>query len=178
MTVADTNRTEILADALYAMAAVSPMAGEVEDELFRLARIYEKSDALRATLGDSTIPMARRQQVVEELLAGRATPTTVAILGLLVSIDRASDLPALVDAMARRSAAASNRSLAEVRSAVPLDDAQVNRLGAALEKQVGHPVKVRVIVDPTVVGGVVTQIGDLVIDGSVRSRLAQLREAF
>ncbi|MBM3683906.1 MAG: ATP synthase F1 subunit delta [Planctomycetes bacterium] len=176
--MADSNRTDVLADALHAMVAVSPVAGEVEDELFRLARIYESSDALRTTLSDATVPMARRHQVVEELLSGRATPTTVAILGLLVSLDRASDLPKLVDAMARRSAAASNRSLAEVRSAVPLDDAQVDRLAAALEKQVGHPVKIRVIVDPAVVGGVVTQIGDLVIDGSVRSRLAQLREAF
>jgi F-type H+-transporting ATPase subunit delta len=73
---------------------------------------------------------------------------------------------------------ASNRSLAEVRSAVPLSDAQQARLAAALEKQLGYPVQVRVVVDPTVVGGVITQIGDTVIDGSIRTRLAQLREAF
>ena len=166
------------ADAAYGIAAAEGNIGEVEDELFRLARIFEGSDELRSKLTDTAIPAPHRQQIVEELLAGRATPVTTAIMSLVVAADRAGDLPKIVDAMARRSATASNRSLAEVRSAVPLSDDQQARLAAALEQQLGHPVQVRVIVDPSVVGGLITQIGDTVIDGSIRTRLAQLREAF
>ena len=66
--------------------------------------------------------------------------------------------------------------MAEIRSAIELTDDQRARLGAALEQATGGPVEVKVIVDPTVLGGIVTQIGDTVIDGSVRHRLSQLRE--
>lgn len=176
--MAGADRIQVLGDALLAIVQTSPSPSETEDELFRLSRILEGNDELRSKLTDTQIPTGRRQQIVEELLQDRATPVTTAIVSLLVAADRAADLPKLVDAMARRSAAASNRSLAEVRSAVPLSADQIERLTAALEKQTGQPVQVRVVVDPNVVGGVVTQIGDLVIDGSVRSRLAQLREAF
>jgi len=176
VTVSD--RVQLFADALFTIAQASPQPAEVEDELFRLARIFEGSDELRQRLTDTSIPAPRRQQIVEELLKERATPVTTAIVSLIVSADRASDLPKIVDAMAKRSAMASNRSLAEVRSAVPLSDAQQARLAGALEKQLGYAVQVRVVVDPTVVGGVITQIGDTVIDGSIRTRLAQLREAF
>jgi F-type H+-transporting ATPase subunit delta len=176
--MAGSDRVQLFAEALFTIAQTSPQPAEVEDELFRLARIFEGSDELRSSLTDTTIPAPRRQQIVEELLAGRATAVTTALVSLVVASDRAADLPRIVDAMAQRSAAAGNRSLAEVRSAVPLSDDQQTRLAAALERQLGYPVQVRVVIDPSVVGGIITQIGDTVIDGSIRTRLAQLREAF
>jgi len=68
--------------------------------------------------------------------------------------------------------------VAEVRSAIPLTDDQKHRLGTALKQATGKDVTVKVVIDPKVLGGVVTQIGDEIIDGSVRSRLSQLRNAF
>ncbi|MCB1259187.1 MAG: ATP synthase F1 subunit delta, partial [Acidimicrobiales bacterium] len=72
----------------------------------------------------------------------------------------------------------SARSVAEVRSAVELSEEQRTRLASALSAKLGRDVDVVVVVDPSVVGGLVTQVGDTVIDGSVRTRLAQLKEAF
>jgi len=68
--------------------------------------------------------------------------------------------------------------VAEVRSAVAVGDVQQRRLAGALQRATGKDVAVKVIVDPTVMGGLVTRIGDEVIDGSVRARINQLREAF
>ena len=65
-----------------------------------------------------------------------------------------------------------------MRSAVPLTDAQLADLARALKARTNIDVTIRNVVDPTVMGGVVTQIGDSVLDGSVRTRLNQLREAF
>jgi F-type H+-transporting ATPase subunit delta len=65
---------------------------------------------------------------------------------------------------------------AEVRSAVPLDEDQRRRLAEALSAATGRAVEVKVVVDPEVLGGVVAQVGDTVIDGSVRARLDELRE--
>jgi F-type H+-transporting ATPase subunit delta len=66
--------------------------------------------------------------------------------------------------------------VAEVRSAVPLDEDQRTRLAAALGRATGRAVDVKVVIDPEVLGGVVAQVGDTVIDGSVRARLDELRE--
>jgi F-type H+-transporting ATPase subunit delta len=66
--------------------------------------------------------------------------------------------------------------IAEVRSAVPLDAAQRQRLAAALSTASGRTVEVKVIVDPSVMGGLVARIGDTIYDGSVRTRLDEARE--
>jgi F-type H+-transporting ATPase subunit delta len=62
-----------------------------------------------------------------------------------------------------------------VRSAVPLTDDQQHRLKAALANATGKQVNLKVIVDPSVIGGIVATVGDTVIDGSVRTRVDQLK---
>jgi F-type H+-transporting ATPase subunit delta len=66
--------------------------------------------------------------------------------------------------------------VAEVRSAVQLDERQRERLAAALSRATGRAVEVKVVVDPTVVGGVVAKIGDEVLDGTLRTRLTEARQ--
>jgi F-type H+-transporting ATPase subunit delta len=66
--------------------------------------------------------------------------------------------------------------VAEVRSAVPLDDQQVAKIAAALGRATKKNIEVRVVVDPSLMGGIVATIGDTVIDGTVRHRLEQLKE--
>ncbi len=166
------------ADAAYSIAAAEASTDEVTDELFRLGRLLTGNDELRSTLTDVHLPVERRAQIVEDLLDGRASTTTVSFTSMLVSAGRILDLPAIADEMARRSAAARGQSVAEVRSAVPLTEAQLTELAAALKARTDIDVTIRNVVDPTVMGGIVTTIGDSVIDGSVRTRLNQLREAF
>ena len=74
-------------------------------------------------------------------------------------------------------AAERSRQVAEVRSAVPLNEDQLKRLTTALGTMLGQPVDLRVIVDPSVMGGLVARVGDTVIDGTVRHRLELLKEA-
>ena len=59
--------------------------------------------------------------------------------------------------------------------AIALTDDQISRLATALGKATGKSVEVKVIIDPEVLGGVVARVGDTVIDGTVRHRLAQLK---
>jgi len=173
-----TERNQLYADAFTSLMWAEGSANEVSDELFRLARIIEANDELRTTLEDATLPAARRTQVVEDLLSGTAHPLTVSLVSLLVSNNRIREMGAIVDEVLALSASRTHHRIAEVRSAVPLDDDQRRRLAEALKASTGMDVEVVVIVDPSVVGGVVTRIGDTVIDGTVRSRLTQLRESF
>jgi F-type H+-transporting ATPase subunit delta len=171
-------RTLAYAGALFGVARTEGNLAEVEDELFRFARTLESSDELRTTLTDASLPVSRRQQIVEDLLGGRANPITTSLLSMVVGTGRSRDLPAIVDELVRISAAEGNKEVAEVRSAVALSDDQKARLADALGQATGKQVEVKVIIDPTVLGGLVAQVGDTVIDGSVKTKLQQLKTAF
>jgi F-type H+-transporting ATPase subunit delta len=165
------------ADAIHQIATAEGKLTEVEDELFRVAQAFEANDDLRAALTDAHLPAAGRQQVVEDLLAGRASRVTVGIVSLVVGAGRAADLPLIARAVLDMGAAERNHAIAEVRSAVPLSSAQRDRLATALKQSTGKDVEIKVVIDPSVLGGIVTQIGDTVIDGTVRHRLNKVREA-
>ncbi|KAA0234128.1 MAG: ATP synthase subunit b-delta [Acidimicrobiales bacterium] len=172
------DRITAIAEGLFAIAKSEGNLEETEDELFRFARVVEGNDDLQSALSDPHIPAARRQQIVEDLLEGKASEVTVALASLIVGLGRGHDLPKIVDQLVDFSAADRSQAVAEVRSAVALSDAQVERLAGVLSEATGRSISVKNVVDPSVMGGIVTTIGDQVIDGSVRSRLNQLKEAF
>jgi len=171
------DRTLAYAEALFSVARAEGTLGEVEDELFRFSQTLQGSDELREALTDPSIPAARRQQIIEDLLGGRASSTTVALVSLVVGTGRAKDLPAIIRQLVDMSAAEANKEVAEVRSAVPLTDDQRKRLAEALSEATGKQVEVKVVIDPAVLGGAVATVGDTVIDGSVRTRLDRLKNA-
>jgi F-type H+-transporting ATPase subunit delta len=169
-------RIDAYANALLEVARAEGHLAEVEDDLFRFARVLEGSDELRLALTDPQLPAERRMAVVEELMGGKAMATSAALAAFVVGVGRAHDLGPIVDRFVEKAAQERNRELAEVRSAIPLDDNQRRRLADALSASVGKQVEVKVIVDPTVLGGLVATVGDTVIDGTVRHRLETLRE--
>jgi F-type H+-transporting ATPase subunit delta len=171
------DRITAYSDAMFDVAQAEGIVSEVEDELFRFARALEGSDDLRDALTDPHIPASRRQQIVEDLLGPRATHVTTALVSMVVGTGRARELPTIIDSLVRKSAEAQKKAVAEVRSAINLSDDQRRRLADAIEKATGKSVEVKVIIDPTVLGGVVTTVGDTVIDGSVRSRLENLKNS-
>lgn len=171
------DRIDAYAGALFEIAKVEGVLEQVEDELFRVARTIEGNDQLRAALTDEALPVDLRQGIVEDLVGGRASPITTALVSFLVGIGRSRDLSAIIDRMVERAAADRNEAVAEVRSATPLDAEQQRRLAAALGQATGKTLSLKVVVDPSILGGIVATIGDTVIDGSVRHRLDQLKES-
>jgi F-type H+-transporting ATPase subunit delta len=170
------DRVTAYATALLTVAQAEGLVDRVEDELFKVARTFEGNDLLRSTLTDPAIPVERRAGVVEELLGKKAHPLTTAMTTFIVGAGRAHDLPGIIDTFVSKAAESRAEAIAEVRTAYPLDADQQARLADALGRATGKRVSVKVIIDPTVLGGIVARVGDTVIDGSVRSRLEQLRE--
>jgi F-type H+-transporting ATPase subunit delta len=165
------------AAALFEVARAEGAQEVVEDELFKLSDVLARSDELRSTLTDQSLPTEKRQQIMRELLAqAKATPITTSLVSFVVGAGHARDLPAIINSLVERAASSRKHSVAEVRSAVPLDDDQRKRLAAALSKNLGQDVEVKVHVDPSVLGGLSARVGDMVIDGTVRHRLDQLKE--
>lgn len=171
------NTTHAYATALLEVAKAEGAIERVENELFRVARAIESNDQLRMALSDQAVPAVQREKIVEQLLGNIASPITTSLVSFVVGAGRARALPEIIDEVVRRSAVERGETVAEIRTALPLDDDQQTRLAEALSRQTGKKVSLKVVVDPSVLGGVVAQIGDEVIDGSVRNRLQQLKEA-
>lgn len=151
---------------------------EVEDELFRFARILEDNPALRRVLEDVNFATDARIGVLTDLLGSRATPSMLRVSRYVVRAGRLRNLVGTYDMLAELIAEERNRRIAEVRSAVPLTDEETSRLAVALGRLVSREVEVRDIEDTTVIGGMLISIGDLFIDGTVRLRFERLRDEF
>jgi F-type H+-transporting ATPase subunit delta len=169
--------TDAYASALFTIAKAEGNLERIEDELFRFARTLEANDELRMKLTDMTLPVDRRQAIVEELLGNKALPVTAALVSFVVGVGRGRNLPEIVDRLVAQAAEERKEAVAEIRTAYPLDEEHRRKLAEVLGRVTGKRVAVKEVIDPSVLGGVVAVIGDTVIDGSIRHRLEQLRES-
>jgi F-type H+-transporting ATPase subunit delta len=166
--------------AVRAQLMVADSEGNLEnteDELFRFARLVEAHPDVRNALGDRSVPVARRQELVEQLLAGKATATTIALAKRAVAA-RERTFAHTIEGFVTLAAAQKNRVVATVRVANPLTPEQRERLRRSLSQQAGREVAVQEIIDPDVLGGVRVVLGDEVIEGTVADRLEQARRLF
>ena len=165
----------------YAQAVLSLAEAEgdpiaIVDELFDFSKVVEANPELREALTDAALPAENKKATIADVLGERSNPHTRGILGFLVEQGRGRDLVRIVDEVAREAAERRSHVVAEVRSAVPLEEAKRVSLERALSQATGRTVDVKVVVDPSVIGGVVARVGDEVFDGSVRTRLQEAKD--
>ena len=163
------------AQAISANAAAEGNTDQVRSEMLAVSEAVESNGELRSNLTNKMLPASTRFQIVTDALSGKVSDTTLSIISMLAANGQGGNLTAIASSFASTSGGAVQ--LATVKSAVPLTDAQIQRLSANLVKVAGGPVEVRNVVDESVVGGVVTTIGDNVIDGSIRAKLDKMKEA-
>ena len=147
-------------------------------EVRALARTIKGSQELAVALSNPAFARADREKVLRAVLQRLgASQMVVNFTRLLLDRERIAVLPdisreldALIDARAGRVAA-------EVRSAVPLDAGQRERLTQALEQLSGKKVEVKIDTDPSLLGGVVAKLSDLVYDGSLKTQLERMKQS-
>ena len=164
------------AEALFRVAEAEGELEAVERQLFVFAELLERETRVRDALVDPSLPNENKRQLIAETLGDRANPLAVNLLGFLVEQGRAREIGRIVETLAEVAAETREHAVAEVRSAIPIDDARAQKLAEALSKATGRSIEIRVVVDPSVLGGVVAKVGDEILDGSVRSRLLEARE--
>jgi F-type H+-transporting ATPase subunit delta len=163
--------------ALFASAEKQQKLDQVEDELFRLERILESEGEAAALLDEFTVEPARRNQLLDRLVGNKVAPVTLDLLHHAVASQRKRSITLAIDDLLEKASGRRDRSVARVTSAVPLTDAQQQRLAAALSAMYGRAMSVRTALDPRVQGGLVVRVGDEVIDGSIAHKLAAARSA-
>lgn len=168
-------RVQGYASAVFETIGARDELDDVEDALFRLARLVESNEDLASTLGDPHLPASLRCGVVEDLLSGRVGASAVRLASFVVAGARRRDLLALLDRVVELAALERGRRVADVRVAGALEPAQEERLRSALSARVRRDVELRVRRDDSLLGGMVVLVGDLLFDGSVRHRLDAVR---
>jgi F-type H+-transporting ATPase subunit delta len=184
------SRMRDLADAIETLAVLAMLteadahpgrghhtgeSDDVEDELFRFGRIVEANAALRAALADPALPAENKVSLVNALVEDKARPVTVRLLTQVATRPRGRSPEDAIDDYTDIASRRRARLVARVTTAVGLSDSEITRLQEALAGLYGHEVHLQIEVDADIVGGVVVQVGDEVLDGSVAGRLAEAR---
>lgn len=164
-------------DTVLASAERADELAEVEDELFRFAQVVDGAPRLATVLGDPGAPVEQRARLIDDLLGGKARPTTVRLAKVALTGFGGRGFGASLSRLIELAAAARNRQVAYVTSAIALTDDEEDQLGAYLAQRYSRHISVKVIVDPEVIGGLSVQIGSDLYDGTVLRRLVEARAA-
>lgn len=161
---------------------------EIVKENNNLPRLEENLNDLSAALADSADlrellvnPVYSREEQANAVAAiakaMHMIPAMKGVLGVMAQNRRLFVVPSLIKRLQAMIAAEKGEVTAEVTSAVPMTDAQMNNLSASLSKNIGKDVRVSVTVDPSLIGGLIVKVGSKMIDTSIRSKLNSLQNA-
>lgn len=146
-------------------------AGRLGDELFEVGQLVKENPELRDALSDPARSIDDKSALVDSLLDGKVLPATITLAKQSLGGSYRTVSVALEEYQ-QVAASVHSESVAEVRVARPLSEADRNRLTDALARQYGRSIHLNEVVDPDVIGGLRVEIGDDVIDGTVSSRLS------
>jgi ATP synthase F0 subunit b/ATP synthase F1 delta subunit len=160
--------------ALLVRAEREDVAGDVEEQLFRFARVLDAQPRLTTLLGDYSAPAEGRVKLVRDVLdsGSGVDATTVQLISQTVELLRGERADEAVLDLAELAVARRGEVVAHVSAAADLNDEQRTRLTEVLSRIYGHPVSVQLHVNPELLGGLNIAVGDEVIDGTLSSKLA------
>lgn len=163
------------AQALLALATAENAVDRVQADLQRLRELLQANPQLLWFLKDPTIRPEGKRQALAELFGGRVHGLVLHMLLILADQERGNRLMAILDEFDAQAAAARAVVTGTVSSALPLDEATLERLAAELSRLTGKRVQLVAKVEPGLLGGVVIQVGERIIDASLRRKLEQIR---
>ncbi len=164
----------VYGEALFDAARAADVIHEVGRELHDFVASLAASRALREVMADPQIERSAKQRVLVELTGG-AQPLLRNALQLLLERGRFEVVRLMEAEYAALAAVEAKLIEVEVTSAVDLSDAARDKIIAKVGEATGFRIRVEQKVDPAIIGGLVLRFGDMIVDGSVRSHIRQLR---
>lgn len=163
------------AEAAFAVARDTDQLDAWLEALEQASSVYD-NHAAGLFLTSPVVPADKKRAVLADLLPAISLEVT-RFLGILARRDRLNLVPEIAVAFHRLLNEHRGIAVAEITTAIPIDERQKTVIASRLGRRLGRTVVLETRVDPAIVGGVIAQIGDNVIDGSVRGRLERLRRA-
>ena len=165
------------AKALVQLGSEGGQVDRFREELGAIERLFSANAELRAAFADPALTLEQKKAIMKELVAKAACTELVGnFLMLLVDKNRVAFLGQIVQAYERLADEFSGVIRPMIRTAFPLDASQMAAIQGALEKKSGKKVVPQVAVDQSLLGGVVTQIGDIAYDSSVKTQLKRIQD--
>lgn len=161
------------AEALYEAAAEGAAVEAVSADLGGLLAAMDDTPELRRVLDAPEVETPAKKAAVADIMTG-AHPLARSFVQVLLDRGRISELDEIARAYSARVAVAEGRVIVEATTAVPLTDDLREAIRVRVREETGREAELTEVVDPEIIGGLVLRVGEVVIDGSVRSRLGEL----
>ena len=163
------------ARTLFELASLSDSVDETDRGLVSAAAAVRGNLDLRGALTDASVPAETKRGVLRDIFGEAVTPEVLALVTLLVERGHTDLLGDVSRAYGRIAEEERGIVVAQVTTAVPLDDALRSKLAEKLSASLGRPVTLREQVDASILGGIVIKVAGRVLDGSISSQLADVR---
>lgn len=166
------------AKALFNLALEEGQVEQYGQELDEFVRLFEELPDLADAIQNPLYPEAVRKSVFVTVAEKvQMKPIMLSFVRLLVEKNRVQNLGEIKEYYHKLIDEHSNIARALIKAATPLDDQSLQDIAASLERMTGKKIAVEFEQDPELIGGVLAQIGDLVLDGSVRRQLSNIKES-
>ena len=165
------------AKALVQLAAEEGAVEKFHAELAKVEALFTAQPQLAALLSNPAYGIEAKIEVLKDVAGKLALSTTISnFLLLLQERSRMSCLTAIIGSYSQLADELSGVVRPLIRSAFPLDDAKIAEIRGVLEKSTGKKAEITVEIDPSLIGGIVTKIGDKLFDGSVKTQLTRIED--
>lgn len=165
------------ARALFELAQEAGKIDEIGGQLGLLDEVVRGQEDLRAALLSPVVPRRDKGTVVEALVeAAQVDPLVGNFLRVLLEAGKLPYLGDMASTYGRMADEAAGRERGEATTLIPLEPPELDLLAASLSKALGKEVHLTAGVDPSILGGVVVRVGNLVFDGSLRTQLRRMKE--
>ncbi len=163
------------ATAIFDLALKQNTLDRTLADIQEIARLFEIRK-LAYLLREPKIAAQRKETALRQSLTGKVLPTSLNLALLIVQRHLIDFTPNIAKELAQLILDYKNEAIAKVTTATPMDEAQNTLVQQALQRQTGKKIIMQTVIDPAILGGVIAQVGDHVIDGSVRYRLSALQQ--
>jgi F-type H+-transporting ATPase subunit delta len=161
--------------ALFELASLADSVDATEASMIEVAKAVRGHLDLRAALDDVSVASDAKRDILRQIFGESATPEALAVVTAMVSRGLADSLSDVARIFAEIAERERGIVVAEVTTAIPLDDVLRAKLAEKLSASLGRPVTLREQVDASILGGIVIKVAGRVLDGSLSSQLADVR---
>jgi F-type H+-transporting ATPase subunit delta len=162
------------AEAIFQLALKQNTVGRTLEDVKGIAQVFA-NHKLAYLLREPKIPAKRKEKALRTALKNKVLPTSLNLALLVVQRDLVEAMPIIARELEKLVLDYRHQAIAEVTTAIPLDQTQGEMIKSALERSTGKTVLMQTHVDPNILGGVIARVGDQLIDNSVRYRLQALQ---
>ena len=163
------------AQAIFEIGRKQNTLDRTLDDVREIARLFAHRK-LAYLLREPKIPAQRKETAIRQALASKVLPSSLNLALLVVQRELVDLMQNIARELEQLVLDDKNQAIAQVTTATKLDEAQLDLVKKALERRTGKTILMQTKVEPDILGGVIARVGDQIIDGSVRYRLAALQQ--